>query len=194
MNQPPLKPPKLPAAVGAQDLDDPFGSVAPPPEEEYVIEDDDVEEIEVEFAPSVAPPPSVAGAPEAHVVLVVEDDPSIRAMIVRALGLTYTVYEAEDGVAAAALLTKIPNPHAMICDVMMPRMDGLTLAKSLKKNPQLRSIPIVFLTAKDHALDVVQGINAGARHYIAKPFKMKDLLEKVASVVGKQSAQWQTKR
>ena len=123
----------------------------------------------------------------ARVVLVVEDDASIRAMIVRALGLSYTVFEADDGQTALEILAQIPPPACIVSDWMMPRVDGVELAKRVRADKNLKWSPVVLLTAKNHPLDVVQGINAGARHYLAKPFKMKELLEKVASVLGKKS-------
>jgi CheY-like chemotaxis protein len=116
-------------------------------------------------------------------VLVVEDDESVRALLVRALGIQYKVLEAADGLAALELLRKIPAPDVILCDVMMPRMNGYALARMLKADPVLKAIPIVFLTARGSAKDVVEGINAGARHYIAKPFSVKDVLEKVRKIV-----------
>jgi DNA-binding response OmpR family regulator len=64
----------------------------------------------------------------------------------------------------------------------MPRVDGLQLAREIKKIERLRSIPIVFLTARNSTMDIVSGINAGARHYLTKPFKLKELLDKVTAV------------
>jgi CheY-like chemotaxis protein len=119
----------------------------------------------------------------APVVLVVDDDPTVRTMLVRALGLAYTVYAAEDGLTALDVLTRMPPPAVIISDWMMPKLDGIELAKRIRAQPALKSVPLIFLTAKNHPLDVVQGINAGARHYIAKPFKMKELLDKVAHVL-----------
>ena len=120
------------------------------------------------------------------VLLVVEDDPAIREMLVRSLGLDYIVYEAADGQHALEMLTRMkPAPDLLILDVMMPRMDGLSLAGKLKTEPQhLRSVPIIFLTGRDSPKDVVQGINVGARHYLTKPFKIQDLLAKVAKTLG----------
>jgi DNA-binding response OmpR family regulator len=66
---------------------------------------------------------------------------------------------------------------------MMPRMDGLTLAKQLKEEPQTKRTPVIMLTAKNGARDVVAGINAGARSYITKPFKHDELIQKVKSVL-----------
>ncbi len=122
--------------------------------------------------------------PGAKIVLVVEDDASVRTMLVRMLETMYTVYEAEDGVAAASLLERMPVPDVVVSDVMMPRMDGLSLARQLKAHPTLKSIPIIFLTARDEAKDVVAGIQAGARHYLTKPVKMKELLARVAKITG----------
>lgn len=148
--------------------------------------DDEVEggkedPIEIDVVPS----PSVALGESAPVVMVAEDDPDIRSMIVRALGATHTVYEASDGEEARVMLEAMPAPHAIVCDVMMPRLDGLALAKHLRKDPVLKHVPILFLSARGSPLDVVAGINAGGRHYITKPFKVADLVAKVARMTEK---------
>lgn len=169
--------------------------------EEMVDIDIEIEEFEVLDEEPAPLPPEVASAPRipvaaptpasvhrdkhARVVMVVEDDESIRAMIVRALGMSYTVYEADDGQTALEILAKISPPDCIISDWMMPRVDGLTLAKQVRADKNLKWTPFLLLTAKNHPLDVVQGINAGARHYLAKPFKMRELLEKVAGVLAK---------
>jgi DNA-binding response OmpR family regulator len=130
-----------------------------------------------------APPrPSAKPSETAQVVVVVDDDPDIRAMLVKALGMTYTVYEARDGEEARGLLEALPVPDALVCDIMMPRLDGLALAKILRKVPGLERLPILFLTAKDSPLDLVAGINAGARHYVTKPFKVADVVAKVKAM------------
>ncbi len=66
---------------------------------------------------------------------------------------------------------------------MMPGMTGTQLIRKLKTQEVYKHIPVIFLTAKTGALDVIDGINAGARHYITKPFNMKDLLDKVAKAL-----------
>ena len=128
-------------------------------------------------------PASLHKDPNAAVVLVVEDDASIRAMIVRALGMSYTVFEADDGQTALEILAQISPPACIVSDWMMPRLDGVELAKRIRADKNLKWSPVLLLTAKNHPLDVVQGINAGARHYLPKPFKMKELLDKVAHVL-----------
>jgi DNA-binding response OmpR family regulator len=139
------------------------------------------DDIEIELAPE----PAVSPSPDAPVVVVIDDDASIRAMLVHALGKLYTIYEASDGVEAKAVLDAIPLPSAIVCDVMMPRMDGFQLAKLLRKDKNLSRIPILFLTAKDGAMDVISGINAGARHYVTKPFKIAEVMAKVSHMTGK---------
>jgi two-component system, chemotaxis family, chemotaxis protein CheY len=131
------------------------------------------------------PVPTVSPGPTAKAIMVVEDDPSIREMLTRSLGQEYTVYEAPDGHTALEMLARIkPPPELLILDVMMPRMDGLQLASTLKADTRLRGVPIIFLTGRDSPKDVVQGINMGARHYLTKPFKIPDLLAKVAKTLG----------
>jgi DNA-binding response OmpR family regulator len=140
----------------------------------------DEEEIEL----SVAPSPTISAGNDAAVVLVVDDDPAIRQLLVHTLGRTYTVYEAHDGQEAKEILDAIPAPDAIVCDVMMPRLDGVQLAKLLRKDKVLQRVPILFLTAKGGAMDVIAGINAGARHYVTKPFKIADVVAKVAAMTG----------
>jgi CheY-like chemotaxis protein len=142
-------------------------------------------ELSAEHAAHAAPRPTFMGPDhDSKVVLVVEDDDAVRALIVRTLASRYTVYEAHDGMVAAQMLRAMqPAPHAIVCDVSMPRLDGFTLAKRVKSDPHLRFTAVIFVTARTAALDVVEGINSGARHYVTKPFKMAELLDKVCKVV-----------
>ena len=116
-------------------------------------------------------------------ILVVEDDESVRTLLARQLQTGYKVHQASDAQAALDELKKIPLPDLIICDVMMPGMTGVQFAKHLKGINEYKQVPIIFLTARTGALDVIEGINAGARHYITKPFNMKDLLDKVAKAM-----------
>jgi DNA-binding response OmpR family regulator len=138
-------------------------------------------EIEIDLAPE----PSISPGADAPVLVVIDDDISIRQMLLHALGKKYTIYEAGDGQEAKEVLDAIPPPDAIICDVMMPRMDGVELAKRLRKDKVLARVPILFLTAKDGAMDVIAGINAGARHYVTKPFKIADVVAKVAHMTSR---------
>lgn len=126
--------------------------------------------------------PSTKPGEGAQVLVVVDDEADIRAMLVKALGVTYTIYEARDGEEARQLLEALPVVDGLVCDVTMPRLDGLSLAKVLRKTTKLSRLPILLLTARGHALDVVAGINAGARHYVTKPFKVADVVAKVKAM------------
>jgi DNA-binding response OmpR family regulator len=118
-------------------------------------------------------------------VLVVDDDADVRGLVVKALkAKAYDVVEASDGLKASELLGQLaPLPDLLICDVMMPTIDGFSLARLVRARPELKAIPIIFLTAKASTVDVVQGIQLGARHYIQKPFSIKDLLGKVEKLL-----------
>lgn len=117
-------------------------------------------------------------------ILVVDDEPDVRALVARLLSQSFDVTVAVDGADALEKILAGERPDLIVCDVMMPRMDGLTLTKELKRDPQLSRIPIVMLTAKTRTSDMIEGINAGARSYVTKPFKSEELLGKVRKALG----------
>jgi CheY-like chemotaxis protein len=100
-------------------------------------------------------------------VLVLEDDPTLRHLLVHALGSEYAVYEASDGLAGLQLLRQIAVPDLIICDVMMPHIDGFAFARRIRERRALARVPI----------------NAGARHYIPKPFKIEDLMDRAKQLL-----------
>ena len=118
-------------------------------------------------------------------VLVVEDDTAVRTLVTRALQAKgYDVQEAADGMIASELLGSMKRaPDLLICDVMMPTIDGFSLARLIKAHKELRGMPIIFLTAKTQPADLKLGISLGARHYVQKPFSIVDLLDKVAKSI-----------
>jgi CheY-like chemotaxis protein len=124
---------------------------------------------------SAAPqPPKVK-----KLVLVAEDDPSIATMLLRILRNDYDVVHVADGAAALQRAASPPRPDLLMLDIMMPNMDGLEVSRRVRQNPELKKIPIIFLTAKSTPTDVIKGIQHGARSYITKPFKLDDVLSKV---------------
>jgi putative two-component system response regulator len=116
--------------------------------------------------------------------VIAEDDQAIAAMLEKVLLNDYDVSVAHDGRTALALASQPPRPALLLLDVMMPHLDGLGVAAEIRKVPELKSIPIIFLTAKSGATDVIKGIQSGARHYITKPFKIDDVLAKVKKALG----------
>jgi DNA-binding response OmpR family regulator len=117
-------------------------------------------------------------------IVVAEDDPAIATMLQKVLSQHYDVVLAKDGHQAIALALTPPKPALLMLDVMMPGLDGHGVATEVRKSPELKSVPIIFLTAKSSATDVIKGIQSGARHYITKPFKIDDVLAKVKKVLG----------
>lgn len=134
------------------------------------------------------PAVAAAGAPTATApkvpILVVEDDEALRTMLVRILSDLGQVIAAPDGAAALQVLEKDPVPRLVVTDIMMPNIDGLELARRMKGNPRLARVPIVMLTAKQGPKDMIEGVNAGARFYVTKPFKVDELKSKVKKAMG----------
>jgi len=116
-------------------------------------------------------------------ILIAEDDDAIGAMLEKILEVRYVVHRCKSGTEALAIADRV-KPHLALLDVMMPGLDGYSTAQRLKLLPGLKNIAIVFLTAKSGPMDVVKGIQAGARFYVAKPFKMEELLGKVRKALG----------
>ncbi len=135
-------------------------------------------------APPPPPPRPASLRQGAKVVVVAEDDLPIQDILVRALGVHYTVYRADDGAQALALMEALPPVDLVITDLMMPRMNGLELLKRLKTDPVRKGVPVIILTARAASGDVASAINAGAKSYLTKPFKLKELLAQVEKIVG----------
>jgi len=111
-------------------------------------------------------------------VMIVEDDPAIAELLSRTLDRFYAVEVVSDGARAVPRAAEL-RPDVILLDVNLPNKDGFAIAQQMKESPALSRIPIIFLTARDRSLDVVKGIQVGAKHYITKPFKIEDVLKKV---------------
>jgi DNA-binding response OmpR family regulator len=117
-------------------------------------------------------------------ILVAEDDAAIATILKKVLSKDYDVTLVNDGQSAVAAAAAQPAPDLLLLDVMMPGLDGISVATQVRALPGLKSAPIIFLTAKGAPGDVIRGIQHGARHYITKPFKIDDLLAKVKKALG----------
>ena len=102
-------------------------------------------------------------------ILIVEDEPGIRFLLKDILKDEYIVYEAEDGQKALELINKI-MPSLVICDVLMPNMNGLELCNKMKNAPATCQIPFILLSARSSEDHHMEGYEVGADAYIAKPF------------------------
>ena len=117
-------------------------------------------------------------------ILIADDDPAIRALLLRLLEKSYEVTVAEDGPGALAKAGADPPPHLILLDVMMPGIDGFGVAQRVRLLPHGKKITILFITARDAPIDVIKGIQMGARGYITKPFKLDAVLAKVQKALG----------
>lgn len=110
-------------------------------------------------------------------VLIIEDNNELRENISEILELSnYEVLSAADGLLGIQEARK-SKPDIILCDIMMPNLDGFGVLKILQQDPQLQSIPFIFLTAKAEKEDFRKGMNLGAEDYLIKPFDDVDLLE-----------------
>jgi DNA-binding response OmpR family regulator len=119
-------------------------------------------------------------------VYVIEDDPALRALLETTLARGgYEVSLAAHGLDALLQIDRAqPKPHLLIVDIMLPELDGLTLVRALKKKPETKNIPVIFLTAKADARTIAEGISVGAKFYVTKPFALDDLMSKVRRAIG----------
>jgi DNA-binding response OmpR family regulator len=115
----------------------------------------------------------------------VDDDPEILRLLQRSLEQQYAVVTAHDGPAAVQLASAEPYPQLVVLDVMMPGMDGFEVAREIRRLPHGKRIPIIFLTARDAPMDMIRGIQAGARSYLTKPFKLDELMTKIRSTLAR---------
>lgn len=118
--------------------------------------------------------------PDAHKILVVEDNPDLRGFIVSNLVETYLVGQAENGRKGLDLARRM-NPDLIISDVMMPEMDGYELCRQIRNDPFLSEVPIILVTSKSGGEAVEAGLEIGATDYVPKPFEMRELKARIAT-------------
>src|SRR5258708_18262100 len=120
-------------------------------------------------------------------ILVVDDDAAVRDSLRRALQLeTYDVSVAVDGADALAQVEENGEPDAVVLDVLMPNVDGLEVARTLRRSG--RKVPILMLTARDEVSDRVAGLDAGADDYVVKPFALEELLARLRALLRRTAA------
>lgn len=120
-------------------------------------------------------------------ILVVDDDRAVRESLRRSLEFNgYRVDVASDGAQALDKVTT-DRPDAMVLDVMMPRLDGLEVARRLRSAGD--DLPILVLTARDTVSDRVSGLDAGADDYLPKPFALEELLARLRALLRRASAE-----
>ena len=119
-------------------------------------------------------------------IMVIEDDEEIRTLIEYFLKKEkYEILSSGDGMEGLKMLREF-KPKLLILDLMLPRIDGLSIAGMIKENPEKYGTPsILMLTAKAEIEDVIEGFKSGADEYMRKPFDPRELVIRVNKLVGK---------
>lgn len=119
-------------------------------------------------------------------ILVIEDEQAIRTNLLKLLSIEgFQTIGAENGVRGVEL-AQTHQPDLIICDILMPKLDGYGVLKALQEDPTTATIPFIFLTAKADRSDWRQAMNMGADDYLTKPFSRSELLEAIATRLQKQ--------
>lgn len=121
-------------------------------------------------------------------IYVIEDDNSIAELL--EIALKSNSYEVLLFEKAEDAINELNNvlPNLIICDIMLPQMNGISAVSEIKKVDAFKKIPIILLTAKDSELDKIKGLDAGADDYITKPFSVMELMARVRVQLRKNEA------
>jgi signal transduction histidine kinase/ligand-binding sensor domain-containing protein/CheY-like chemotaxis protein/AraC-like DNA-binding protein len=119
-------------------------------------------------------------------ILIVDDNEGIRKYLSTLLSNSYQIYEAYDGLNALEIINS-KHPDLIVCDVMMPNMDGIQLCSKIKKQISTSHIPIILLTARASDEFQLEGLNTGADDYITKPFNPEVVKTRIANILHNRS-------
>lgn len=118
-------------------------------------------------------------------VLVIEDEAPLRENLVRILQAQgHRVIAAENGEAGLARLREAP-PDLVICDILMPGVDGYGVLAELRARPGTAAIPFIFVTASAGQMELARGLESGADAYVTKPFRLDELAAAVESCLAR---------
>jgi len=119
-------------------------------------------------------------------ILIIEDDVNIRGNTAELLQLEgYLVITASNGRTGLEKI-KRESPDLILCDLLMPEMDGFSVLGHVVQDPDLKRIPFVFFSVRSEKINVKAGIDAGADDYLTKPFELEDLLTSIEKCLKKQ--------
>ena len=120
-------------------------------------------------------------------ILLIEDNHSLREEILNVLELEgYEVVTAENGrIGLERLAESVPD--LVVCDLMMPDMDGYETIQAIRGNPATQTLPVILLTARDDDTCKAKGMDVGADDYVTKPFKIPDLLRALEAIAKKRT-------
>lgn len=116
-------------------------------------------------------------------ILVIDDDDAVNTLVKINLELAgYNVISAKDGISGFAA-AKQEKPDLIVLDVMMPDVDGYTVAKRIRENPEIKDTPVIMLTALGMLDDKVKGFDIGVDDYLVKPFEIEELKVRVRALL-----------
>src|SRR5215212_2732267 len=116
-------------------------------------------------------------------ILVVEDEEHIRQLVSMYLAKEgFAVETAADGRAALSRINAV-KPDLLVLDLMLPKVDGWTVCRELRRSPLTENLPIIMLTARDDLIDRILGLELGADDYVTKPFNPRELLARIRAVL-----------
>lgn len=117
------------------------------------------------------------------IIYIVEDDDNLRELVIYTLKASG--FKAEGFAHGEDFLSALSDqpPALAILDIMLPGLNGLEILGKIRKNPQLASLPVIMLTAKDTELDKIKGLDLGADDYITKPFSVLELIARIKAVL-----------
>src|SRR3989338_270514 len=111
-------------------------------------------------------------------ILIIEDNSDTRRFLEVMLGKEFEVISAENGVIGIDY-ARNKSPDLILLDIMMPILNGYDTCSLLKKDEKTKTIPVIFLSAKNTVSDITQGLTKGADDYLPKPFDYKELLARI---------------
>jgi len=118
-------------------------------------------------------------------ILIAEDERDIRDLVAFTLRFAgHEVFAASNGEEAVEMAPKV-GPDLILMDVRMPRMTGYEACKIMKASPDLKDIPVVFLTARGQETEIQQGMDSGAEDYLLKPFAPDQLSSRIKTILAK---------
>ena len=114
-------------------------------------------------------------------LLLVEDEPTLRWLLVQLLHAEYELLVAPDGERAWELVVHAPPPDLVLSDVEMPGIDGIELTRRLRAFPRTTTVPIVLFSANNRLPTLLEGLEVGADDFLLKPFRPLELLARLRS-------------
>jgi signal transduction histidine kinase/DNA-binding response OmpR family regulator len=141
-------------------------------DDKYPLHDDTKEEITIE-----------ANSDASEHILLVEDNPEMAQFIVGILQNKYRISHVSNGLEGLHFLKGDIHPDLIITDYLMPKMDGYEMAQEIKKDPELSSLPMIFLTARAREQDKINVLNLGVDDYLFKPFNTEELLVRIKNLL-----------